>query len=70
MLICEEPLFWINHAKDLFAKLVTQRDATEAELGFRVEWDDWPDRKHTSSSLVGPANCWARHGRRNSWSGS
>lgn len=48
--------FRINHAKDLFEKLVAQRDAIEAEVGFGVEWDDWPDRKHTGSSLSGPAN--------------
>lgn len=45
MLICEEPLFWINHAKDLFAKLVAQRDAIGVEFGFGAEGDDWPDRK-------------------------
>ncbi|MDQ0635062.1 hypothetical protein QFZ40_002971 [Arthrobacter pascens] len=43
-------LFWINHDKDLFAKLLAQRDAIEADLGFSLEWDDKPDRK--ASKLV------------------
>ncbi|MDR6415568.1 DUF4268 domain-containing protein [Pseudarthrobacter sulfonivorans] len=43
-------LFWINHDKDLFAKLLAQRDAIEADLGFDLEWDDKADRK--ASKLV------------------
>ena len=43
-------LFWINHDKELYAKLLTQRDAIEADLGLDLEWDDKPDRK--ASKLV------------------
>lgn len=43
-------LFWIGHDKDLYAKLLAQRDAIEADLGFVLEWDDRPDRK--ASKLV------------------
>jgi hypothetical protein len=43
-------LFWINHDKVLYAKLLAQRDAIEADLGFVLEWDDKPERK--ASKLV------------------
>lgn len=43
-------LFWINHDKELYAKLLAQRDAIEADLGSVLEWDDKPDRK--ASKLV------------------
>lgn len=43
-------LFWINHDKELYAKLLAQRDAIEADLDFVLEWDDRPDRK--ASKLV------------------
>ncbi|BAS07724.1 conserved hypothetical protein [Arthrobacter sp. Hiyo4] len=43
-------MFWINHNKDLFAKLLAQRDAIEADLGFGLDWDDKADRK--ASKLV------------------
>lgn len=43
-------LFWIDHDKDLFMKLLAQREAVEADLGFVLEWDDKPDRK--ASKLV------------------
>lgn len=69
MLICEEPLFWINHAKDLFAKLVAQRDAIEAELGFGMEWDDWPDRKAYKLVISWPGELLDEARRRSSWYG-
>lgn len=43
-------IFWINYDKDLYAKLLAQREAIEADLGFVLEWDDKPDRK--ASKLV------------------
>ncbi|MEW1819988.1 DUF4268 domain-containing protein [Arthrobacter sp. NPDC080031] len=43
-------IFWINYDKDLYAKLLAQRDAIEADLGFGLEWDDKPERK--ASKLV------------------
>lgn len=43
-------IFWINHDKVLYAKLLAQREAIEADLGFVLEWDDRPDRK--ASKLV------------------
>lgn len=43
-------LFWINHDKELYAKLLAQRDDIEADLGFALEWDDKPGRK--ASKLV------------------
>jgi hypothetical protein len=41
---------WINNDKGLYAELLAQRTAIEAELGFDLEWDDKPDRK--ASKLV------------------
>lgn len=38
-------LFWIDHDKDLYAELLAQRDAIEADFGFVLQWDDKPDRK-------------------------
>lgn len=43
-------LFWINNDKDLYTKLLAQRDSIEADLGFVLEWDDKPERK--ASKLV------------------
>ena len=43
-------LFWINHDKELYAKLLAERDDIEADLGLVLEWDDKPDRK--ASKLV------------------
>lgn len=43
-------LFWIHNDKDLYGKLLAQRDVIEAELGFVLQWDDKPDRK--ASKLV------------------
>jgi hypothetical protein len=43
-------VFWIDHDKDLYAELLAQRDAIEADLGFVLQWDDKPDRK--ASKLV------------------
>ncbi|MEV8041863.1 DUF4268 domain-containing protein [Arthrobacter sp. NPDC080082] len=43
-------IFWINHDKDLYQRLLSQRAAIEADLGFALEWDDKPDRK--ASKLV------------------
>lgn len=40
-------LFWIDHDKDLYAKLQAQRNAIEGELGFVLEWDHKPERKAT-----------------------
>lgn len=42
--------FWINSDKGLYAELLAQRTAIEADLGFEVQWDDKPDRK--ASKLV------------------
>lgn len=43
-------MFWIRDSKDLYAELLAQREAIEADLGFSLEWDDKPDRK--ASKLV------------------
>jgi hypothetical protein len=43
-------MFWIDHDKDLYTKLLAQREAIEADLGFVLEWDDRPDRK--ASKLI------------------
>lgn len=43
-------LFWIDHDKDLYAKLLAQRETIEGELGLVLEWDEKPDRK--ASKLV------------------
>lgn len=43
-------VFWIDHDKDLYAELLAQRDAIEADLGFVLQWDDKRDRK--ASKLV------------------
>jgi alkylated DNA nucleotide flippase Atl1 len=43
-------IFWINHDKALYAKLLAQRKAIEADLGFVLEWDDKPGRK--ASKLI------------------
>ncbi|MEN8583132.1 DUF4268 domain-containing protein [Burkholderia sp. RS01] len=38
-------IFWIDHDKDLYAELLAQRDAIEADFGFALQRDDKPDRK-------------------------
>ncbi|MFE5836673.1 DUF4268 domain-containing protein [Arthrobacter sp. NPDC056493] len=43
-------IFWINHDKALYAKLLAQREGIEADLGFVLEWDDKPGRK--ASKLI------------------
>lgn len=43
-------MLWIRDSKDLYAQLLAQREAIEADLGFALEWDDKPDRK--ASKLV------------------
>ncbi|MDQ0239524.1 DUF4268 domain-containing protein [Arthrobacter bambusae] len=43
-------LFWISNDKGLYSKLLAQREAIEADLGFVLEWDDKPERK--ASKLV------------------
>lgn len=37
--------FWIHDDKDLFAKLLDQRELIEDELGFSLSWDAKPGRK-------------------------
>lgn len=49
-------LFWIDHDKDLYAKLLTQRNAIEAELGLTLEWDDRPDRKASKLIISRPGD--------------
>ncbi len=49
-------LFWINHDKELYAKLLAQRDAIEADLGSVLEWDDKPDRKASKLIISRPGD--------------
>jgi putative restriction endonuclease len=43
--------FWIRDDKDLYAKLLAQRGAIEADLGFGLEWDGRPDRKASKLTI-------------------
>lgn len=43
--------FWINHDKDLYAKLLAQKDAIEADLGFELEWSNKPNRKASKLTI-------------------
>lgn len=48
--------FWINHDKDLYAKLLAQRDAIEADLGFGLEWSNKPNRKASKLAINRPGD--------------
>lgn len=49
-------LFWINHDKDLFSKLLAQREAIEADLGFGLEWAAMPNNKASKLVISRPGN--------------
>ncbi|MFE4196429.1 DUF4268 domain-containing protein [Paenarthrobacter sp. NPDC056912] len=48
--------FWIHDDKDLFAKLLAQREALEADLGFALSWDDKPGRKASALGITRPGD--------------
>jgi alkylated DNA nucleotide flippase Atl1 len=49
-------IFWIHHDKDLYAKLLAQREAIESDLGCLLEWDDKPDRKASKIGISRPGD--------------
>ena len=48
--------FWINHDKDLYSKLLSQRDAIEEDLGFELEWSSKSNRKASKLAIHRPGN--------------
>lgn len=48
--------FWIYDNKDLFAMLLAQREAIEADLGFALKWDAKPGRKASALGIARPGD--------------
>lgn len=49
-------IFWIDHDKDLYAELLAQCDAIEADFGSVLQWDDKPDRKASKIVISRPGD--------------